>query len=131
MVQYFQKKKNVTLRFRYLTDGMLLREITIDPNLERYGIVIIDEAHERTLHTDVIMGLLKAILKKRKDLKLIIMSATLDVMKMQSFFNNPPILVLLLNSLSFFLKQIFFKQKKEILWSSISSGYYISRGSNE
>ena len=77
---------------KYMTDGMLLREAMNDHDLKRYSTIILDEAHERTLATDVLMGLLKEVVQRRPDLKLIIMSATLDAQKFQRYFNDAPLL---------------------------------------
>ncbi|CAD6502698.1 BgTH12-05288 [Blumeria graminis f. sp. triticale] len=77
---------------KYMTDGMLLREAMNDHDLTRYSCIIIDEAHERTLATDLLMGLLKEIADRRPGLKIVIMSATLDAQKFQKYFNKAPLL---------------------------------------
>ena len=77
-----------TTFLKYMTDGMLLREATNDPDFNRYSTVILDEAHERTLATDVLVGLLKSAAKRRSDLRLVISSATLDVKKFQRYFGK-------------------------------------------
>ena len=77
---------------KYMTDGMLLREAMNDNTLSRYSTIMLDEAHERTMATDILMGLLKEVVLRRPDLKIIIMSATLDAQKFQRYFNDAPLL---------------------------------------
>ena len=76
---------------KYMTDGMLLRELLTDPELSQYSALMIDEAHERTVSTDIACGLLKDIARARPDLKLIISSATMDAQKFQKYFDDAPI----------------------------------------
>lgn len=90
-IRFENKTSNKTI-LKYMTDGMLLREAMEDHDLKRYSCIILDEAHERTLATDILMGLLKQLIQRRPDLKIIIMSATLDAEKFQQYFNNAPLL---------------------------------------
>jgi len=76
---------------KYMTDGMLLREVLLKETLHDYSVIILDEAHERTINTDVLFGLLKNLVQQRKDIKVIITSATLDAEKFSSYFFNCPI----------------------------------------
>ncbi|XP_013099983.2 ATP-dependent RNA helicase DHX8 [Stomoxys calcitrans] len=76
---------------KYMTDGMLLRECLIEAELKSYSVIMLDEAHERTIHTDVLFGLLKTAVQKRPELKLIVTSATLDAVKFSQYFFEAPI----------------------------------------
>jgi len=85
----FDDKTSKNTLIKYVTDGLLLKEATTDHTLKKYQIIIIDEAHERTLSTDILFGFLKELMEKRKELKLIIMSATFDIEKFQNYFDAP------------------------------------------
>ncbi|KAG0274384.1 DEAH-box ATP-dependent RNA helicase prp22, partial [Linnemannia exigua] len=78
-------------KIKYMTDGMLMRECLVDMTMSQYSVIILDEAHERTVSTDVLFGLLKQVCKKRKDLKIIVTSATLDAEKFSTYFYDCPI----------------------------------------
>ena len=88
----FEDKTSPRTLLKYMTDGMLLREAMTDPLLSKYGIVILDEAHERTLSTDILFGLIKEVMQKRKDLKIVVMSATLNAERFQEYFEGAPLL---------------------------------------
>ncbi|EXF78459.1 helicase associated domain-containing protein [Colletotrichum fioriniae PJ7] len=75
---------------KYMTDGVLLRESLNEPDLGRYSCVIMDEAHERALNTDILMGLFKKILQRRRDLKLIVTSATMNAKRFSDFYGGAP-----------------------------------------
>ncbi|KAK2966058.1 hypothetical protein RJ640_029990 [Escallonia rubra] len=75
-------------RIKFLTDGVLLREMMDDPLLSKYSVIMVDEAHERSISTDILLGLLKKIQRRRPELRLIISSATIEAKSMANFFQN-------------------------------------------
>jgi len=84
----FEDQTGPETLIKYQTDGMLLREVLSDPDVTKYSVIMLDEAHERTISTDVLFGLLKKSVKVRPELKLIVTSATLDAEKFSSYFFN-------------------------------------------
>ena len=99
----FDEAWSAYTRIKYVTDGMLVRELLSDPLLSRYSVLIVDEAHERTLRTDILLANLKTIMRSRNQpsdrkgkgketalnpLKVVIMSATLDAEKFSAFFSK-------------------------------------------
>uniref|UniRef100_A0A0P4W5S9 RNA helicase n=1 Tax=Scylla olivacea TaxID=85551 RepID=A0A0P4W5S9_SCYOL len=75
-------------QIKYVTEGLLVREMMADPLLRQYSVIMVDEVHERTLFTDILLGLLKKVQRKRKDLRLIVSSATVDADQLFRFFNH-------------------------------------------
>ncbi|HEY4415163.1 MAG TPA: ATP-dependent RNA helicase HrpA, partial [Verrucomicrobiae bacterium] len=88
----FDNRSNEQTYIKLMTDGILLAETQGDPTLSEYNCLIIDEAHERSLNIDFLLGHLKNLLARRKDLKLIITSATIDTETFSRAFNNAPII---------------------------------------
>lgn len=90
----FEDKTNALTKIKILTDGMLLQELKLDPFLSKYSIIMVDEAHERSLNIDFTIGLLKRILKARPEFKVIISSATINAELFSKYFFNCPIVTI-------------------------------------
>ena len=87
----FEDCTSKATKIKYMTDGVMLRESLTERDLDKYSAIILDEAHERSLSTDVLMGLLKKVLMRRRDLKLIVTSATMNADGFSRFFGTAPI----------------------------------------
>lgn len=85
----FEDHTTPRTRIKYITDGALNREIMSDPLLSQYSVIMIDDAHDRSLQTDILLGLIKKIMRKRKDLRVIVSSATMDCEAYARFFTQP------------------------------------------
>ncbi len=90
----FHDQTSPDTRIKFMTDGVLLAETRSDPLLRQYGVIIIDEAHERSLNIDFLLGFLKNLLPRRPDLKLIITSATIDTAIFSRHFDNAPVITI-------------------------------------
>lgn len=88
----FEDVTSAATKIKFLTDGLLIREALVDPLLSRYSVIMVDEAHERSISTDVLLGLLKKILKRRPELRVIISSATLQAEEFLAFFSDQAII---------------------------------------
>ncbi|KAJ2902565.1 hypothetical protein MKZ38_000395 [Zalerion maritima] len=86
----FEDRTTKDTVIKYMTDGVLLRESLNEPDLDKYSVIIMDEAHERALNTDILMGLFKNILPRRLDMKLIVTSATMNSKRFSEFFGGAP-----------------------------------------
>lgn len=87
----FERSRTKSTRILFLTEGLLLRQIESDPMLSQYSVLVIDEVHERHIHTDFLLGVVKCILAQRPDLKLVLMSATININLFSSYFDDAPV----------------------------------------
>lgn len=90
----FEDKTDLTTRIKIMTDGILLQEMKLDPMMKKYSVIMVDEAHERSLNIDFVLGLLKRVLKVRPDLKIIVSSATMNAEKFSTYFDGCPIVTI-------------------------------------
>ena len=87
----FEDETNNDTRIKIMTDGILLQEMKLDPWLSKYSVLMIDEAHERSLNIDFVLGLVKRVLKERKDFRVIVSSATMNTQIFSDYFDDAPI----------------------------------------
>lgn len=87
-VRFDEKWDSELTQIKYMTDGMLLNEVLSDPLLTEYSVLVVDDIHERTLNTDILLALLRKIRKKNPTLKLVISSATIDAEAVSEFFTD-------------------------------------------
>lgn len=84
----FEAKLSALTKIKVMTDGILVREMLLDPLLTGYSVVMVDDCHERSMYTDLLLGLLKKVWRRRKDLKVVVSSATIDAGKYKQFFES-------------------------------------------
>ena len=123
----FKEKMSKKTKIKFVTDGMLVRECILDKNLNKYKYIILDEIHERSIHTDILMMICQDLFinKKRPDLKLIIMSATLDPKKYMEYFNTNALIKI--HGRKFPIKVYNISEEKEeniLLNKTIEKDYY-------
>lgn len=90
----FEDKTDASTKIKIMTDGILLQEMKLDPWLSRYSVIMVDEAHERSLNIDFVLGLLKRVLEQRSDFKVIVSSATMNAEAFSKYFGNCPIVTI-------------------------------------
>ena len=90
----FEDKTDLTTKIKIMTDGILLQEMKLDPMMMKYSVIMVDEAHERSLNIDFVLGLLKRVLQVRHDLKVIVSSATMNAESFSTYFGNCPIVTI-------------------------------------
>ncbi|CAG2240965.1 DHX34 [Mytilus edulis] len=88
----FEKTKTRSTKILFLTEGLLLRQMSEDQHLKQYSVIVIDEVHERHIHTDFLLGVIKCLLKHREDLKLVLMSATINIDLFSGYFDDAPVI---------------------------------------
>lgn len=112
----FDDQTDQTTKIKIMTDGILLQELKLDPWLSKYSIIIVDEAHERSLNIDFILGLLKRIIAERKDFKVIVSSATINTDLFALYFDDAP--VIKIDALTYPVTLIFDQPKKPLRTSN-------------
>jgi HrpA-like RNA helicase len=88
----FEKSKSQKTRLLFLTDGLLIRQMAVDPLLSQYEVIILDEVHERHVSGDLLVALMKLAVQRRQDLKLILMSATIQLDLFAKYFEGAPVI---------------------------------------
>ncbi|VDO59255.1 unnamed protein product [Onchocerca flexuosa] len=103
----FEKTRTSRTRLLFVTEGLLLRQLQSDPELNRYNVIILDEIHERNLSGDFLLGLLRDLVRRRDDLKLILMSATINLELFQNYFEDTPVIKVFFEEFKMSLKILY------------------------
>src|SRR5574344_273639 len=90
----FEDKTDETTKIKIMTDGILLQEMKLDPWMSKYSVVMVDEAHERSLNIDFVLGLLKRVLAQRSDFRVVVSSATMNAEAFSTYFDACPIVTI-------------------------------------
>ena len=88
----FERSRTIATKILFLTEGLLLRQFSSDPDLSWYDVIVVDEVHERHIHGDFLLGVLRGLVDRRADLKLVLMSATINIQLFSSYFNDAPVI---------------------------------------
>ena len=88
----FEKSRTPVTKILFLTEGLLLRQLSTDPDLSWYDVVIVDEVHERHIHGDFLLGILRGLVERRADLKIVLMSATINIQLFSAYFHDAPVI---------------------------------------
>ena len=84
----FERMRTDKTKVTFLTEGLLLRQVSSDPSPSSYDVIVLDEVHERHLHGDFLLGVVKCLVQQRQDLKVILMSATININLFQDYFHG-------------------------------------------
>ena len=119
----FEDNTNQDTKIKIMTDGILLQEMKLDPWLSKYSVIMVDEAHERSLNIDFVLGLLKRVLQERKDFRVIVSSATMNTQVFSEYFNNAPIVSI--DTITYPVSVIYDAPSKEITTTTESGAELI------
>uniref|UniRef100_A0A182Q8L6 RNA helicase n=1 Tax=Anopheles farauti TaxID=69004 RepID=A0A182Q8L6_9DIPT len=118
----FERSKNTNTKIVFITEGLLLRQLASEDNLEQYAVIILDEVHERHLHGDFLLGIAKCLIRARPDLKLVLMSATINIKLFADYFSEEEARIIEVPGRLFPIKLHYMPQLQDVPVASGSGG---------